>query len=56
MRSIERELFTKEEEKKGIFGKGTFGRKLLLTIALLTAGIVLGVAAGRELKTLAVAA
>jgi|GEM_PF-4309120 len=42
-----------EKEKSSIFGKGTFGRKLLLTMALVGAGIAVGVMAGRELSLLA---
>lgn len=46
-------LSTEKEKKSSLFGKGTFGRKLLLTTVLLAAGIAVGLAAGRSLSSLA---
>ncbi len=46
-------LSTEKEKKTSLFGKGTFGRKLLLTTVLLAAGIAVGLAAGRSLSSLA---
>jgi len=40
-----------EKKKSSIFGKGTFGRKLLLTMVLLGAGLAVGFAGGRELAS-----
>lgn len=49
----ERELSTGTESKgTSIFGKGTFGRKLFLTMVLIGAGIAVGVMAGKELVPL----
>lgn len=49
---IER-LQQSEKEKTGLFGKGTFGRKLLVTLALITAGLAVGLSTGREISSFA---